>query len=699
MPATAKQLKARWETDDGRERLSRVKEALKNREDWASILAEFPHVDEVGNGRDLRGANLAVAHLRGADLRGADLSEADLSHCNLTDTKLARAVFRHAILRHAQMAKSEGVLLADFGGADMCGARLPAGVGYADRLTEIGDICKVGNRQFMTVVLGCLFALLTGMATSDVQLLTDSATTKLPVIGTSVRIVGFYVAAVWLLAGLCVYFDLSLQRLWNGLSHLPAILPDGSPLPHRAYPWSFVDFAPVCYPRLREGEPGRITMVMRILISFVLAWALVPLTLFLMWRRTLCRQDGFLTSMHLACLAVSTVAGVWLCFSALRTLRHGSVRPRWRKRRWWWRMAGESWFLCRTAAYTVALLLHPLILSWQAIYGAGWEGRRLGCRCSADFEEQEVSVKPGGWDGSRPEWYVKGASLRRRSLRHVRAHRAFLVNAHLYEADLTGADLREAHLQGADLRRATLDKANLVDAELCGAKLADAKLRHEAILRGADFQEADLGRAHLEDAILTGADLRRADLGRAHLRRATLTEANLQEAWLEDADLRDARLSGADLRGANLADARLTGADLSRADLQKALLQRAALHLATLQHADLRQANLQEAQLQRADLRRAELQGVKARRAILRDALLQHADLQRADLREADLQGGGFQEAHLEGADLREAHLEGAFLEGARLEGADLSTALGLTREQLESAHYDDTTKLPEYLR
>jgi len=88
--------------------------------------------------------------------------------------------------------------------------------------------------------------------------------------------------------------------------------------------------------------------------------------------------------------------------------------------------------------------------------------------------------------------------------------------------------------------------------------------------------------------------------------------------------------------------------------------------------------------LRETDLRRAILDGTH-----LEGALLTYAHLERAILLKA----------HLEQARLDRAHLEGANLSGAHLEGTNLDGATGLTHQQLEEAHTDDQTILPDYLR
>jgi hypothetical protein len=83
----------------------------------------------------------------------------------------------------------------------------------------------------------------------------------------------------------------------------------------------------------------------------------------------------------------------------------------------------------------------------------------------------------------------------------------------------------------------------------------------------------------------------------------------------------------------------------------------------------------------------------------LATAYLPFAKLQRAFLYEANLKGAMLYNANLRGAWLWKAHLHNAILEGAYLEGADLTAAEGLTWDQLGQAHYDEHTKLPDYLR
>lgn len=82
----------------------------------------------------------------------------------------------------------------------------------------------------------------------------------------------------------------------------------------------------------------------------------------------------------------------------------------------------------------------------------------------------------------------------------------------------------------------------------------------------------------------------------------------------------------------------------------------------------------------------------------LRGADLVGADLAGADLRAATLRGAVLVGADLRRADLRSADVTGADLRGADLTGADLAGILFLTQAQLDAAHGNDDTTLPEHL-
>ena len=98
----------------------------------------------------------------------------------------------------------------------------------------------------------------------------------------------------------------------------------------------------------------------------------------------------------------------------------------------------------------------------------------------------------------------------------------------------------------------------------------------------------------------------------------------------------------------------------------------------------------------RIDLQRTDLAGADLGGARLAGAYLSRTNVRKAYLHEADLGGAWLHDTDLSEADLSGADLRDAFLGGADLVGADLSTARGMTPEQLKCLRrIDGRTRLP----
>ena len=186
-------------------------------------------------------------------------------------------------------------------------------------------------------------------------------------------------------------------------------------------------------------------------------------------------------------------------------------------------------------------------------------------------------------------------------------------------------------------------------------------------------------------------------LGRLPLRPG-VPRGDLSNALLAGAQLTGANLSGAQLTSANLSGAVLDKANLSRAVLDKANLSGAVLDKANLTAAELIEANLTGAKLIDANLTGAILFGADLPGAMLIGADLSYAGLTSTDLSRAGLTSTNLSGALLDRADLFGALLDKANLSGAELDRADLREIPDLTQEQLNSAHGDANTRLPDGL-
>lgn len=496
---------------------------------------------------NLQGAYLIDAKFRNADLRSANLQRANLRGSDLQQAKLLNTKLRDADLQDANLAETTGLLAGQLGGANVCGAKLPGEIRNFDGLKGVEEVSKHAGNLLFSLLLVCVYSWLTVATTTDALLLTNSASSPLPIVGAAVPIVAFYLAAPFFLLGLYIYLHLNLQRLWEGLAELPAVFPDGRPLDKKAYPWLLNGLVCAYLPRLKKYRPPLSRV--QVGISVLVAWWLGPLTVLLFWARYLRRHDWPATVLLVALLTASISAAIMLYRLAattlsgesrkLRTLKEALKDPSSYKR--CVLILGVAAVFCLfsfgaiegiRADFAPATPDSPLTTNLKAADPRLWVPRALmflGYNPFADLREVDVSVRPSNWTGQKDDEIalVKRARLRGKNLRYADAYRAFLV----------AADLNGANLQGAYL--------------------------FQTNLRGADLMWADL-----QEAFLSEADLQAANLQRANLRAVDLSGANLKQARMEGAILKETSLEGTDLRGADLTDA--TG--LTKKQIETALI-------------------------------------------------------------------------------------------------------------------------------
>ncbi|RVN83649.1 pentapeptide repeat-containing protein, partial [Sinorhizobium meliloti] len=144
----------------------------------------------------------------------------------------------------------------------------------------------------------------------------------------------------------------------------------------------------------------------------------------------------------------------------------------------------------------------------------------------------------------------------------------------------------------------------------------------------------------------------------------------------------------------NLEKATLVRASLAGARADKANFSRVEAYRGNFSAISAENASFASAELQRTDFTGARLTG----------ADFEKAELGRANFDKAVLTGTRFSMANLSRAKLSGAVLEGpidldrAFLFLTRIEGVDLSSASGLTQEQVDLTCGDGATKLPSGL-
>ena len=293
--------------------------------------AFLSHVDLRGaslNNSDLRDATLTDSDLRGAYLRetklsGTHLDGSDLSHAvmdgallegegkseeeiageedELRDdfgdeeddpgkfvehsrqaASLERTRLNHAVLANARLSDVTGLRAEQLGGADLTNAKLPPEVAKFDLLGNVAEVSKVASATFITQIGASFYSMITIATTTVGRLGESTALTKLPILGTEIPIITFFVAAPFVLAGVYAYFHLYLLRLWRLVAALPARFPDGRSLDEKAFPWLLTSLIELYMPLLHKKR--RPLWWVEVAISVVTAWLVVPasVTMFLL---------------------------------------------------------------------------------------------------------------------------------------------------------------------------------------------------------------------------------------------------------------------------------------------------------------------------------------------------------------------------------------------------------------------------------
>lgn len=152
----------------------------------------------------------------------------------------------------------------------------------------------------------------------------------------------------------------------------------------------------------------------------------------------------------------------------------------------------------------------------------------------------------------------------------------------LNHANWNNACLDRANLQNTSLVGAELNSAEMIKTELQNATLSFAKM-HSIFSVGAYFQDSTLSNAELTEATLANAQLQRAKLIKAKLEEVYMPSVNLQGADLAEANMKKARLLwDVNLKGTNLRDTDLEGAIILGANLRGANLCGSNIHEAYL---------------------------------------------------------------------------------------------------------------------
>ena len=270
--------------------------------------------------------DLYRADLTRAKLTNVNLWRADLRQVNLSKAHLHGTIFHEADLQGANLTDATGLLPRQLAGADVSEARLPANFPLFTALDHVKELSDSAQKVFLSLLVGCVYCWLTIATTTDIDLLTDSASSPLPIIQTPISVVSFFRIAPAILLFVYGYLLLYLQRLWEGLAELPAIFPDGRTLPQRASSWLLNGLVSAHRFRLQDKRPA-FRPVQTFVVGFLIWW-IIPLTLLGLWVRAFPRHEYGITIIQLGVFGLALWGEFWCYIQARATLKgRGGERP------------------------------------------------------------------------------------------------------------------------------------------------------------------------------------------------------------------------------------------------------------------------------------------------------------------------------------------------------------------------------------
>lgn len=216
-------------------------------------------------------SSLSHANLGSADLHGVNLKDANLFNASLKDCDLTDATFHGAYMRNSNLKSTSGLQTEALARANISNAKLPEEVSQFEGLDTVEAASESARKLFIALGLACAYAALAiSTNTSGVGTLT------LPFINVDIGVFGFHVVTPLLLALSFGYFHLQMQRVWEEMSRLPAVFPDGKAIDQKIHPWLVTGLARAHVPFLRDNPVPLFPL--QKLVVIVLAWGTVPLT-------------------------------------------------------------------------------------------------------------------------------------------------------------------------------------------------------------------------------------------------------------------------------------------------------------------------------------------------------------------------------------------------------------------------------------
>ncbi|EIA0836629.1 P-loop NTPase fold protein [Vibrio parahaemolyticus] len=277
-----------------------------------------------------------------------------------------------------------------------------------------------------------------------------------------------------------------------------------------------------------------------------------------------------------------------------------------------------------------------------------------------------------------------------------------ILGQYLYQTRLlsTGSDIESVQLDSI------LSKHKLwIDTQGNEGEVANIS---KVNMRDANLTHTDFSNAIFEWSILSGANFSYSNLTNANLKNIDAANCTFEEVIACNIDLENSKVSGSEFKSfkfyksnflrAELKNASMFNVEISESNCRSISLEKTVLNKCKFIDSDFTGANLKYSNFESLDFEGCDFTRVNFSFSQLNGKDFSNMNLSDSILYKCDLSGTKMIGSDLSNANLSYSILSDCDMSAAILYGADLTNVKGLTREMIESALFDESTRLDKEL-
>lgn len=218
----------------------------------------------------------------GCDFSGSTFEDANLSFVIFGQSNLGNSSFRSTNLRNTNLENTIELTASALRGADLFGSRLPIHLNFSSTVERIEKLSRNLNRTLLFLIVFTLYSCLIASSSNS------SSPINLYPINSDIDFFNFLIFSSLIILTTYIHMHIILQKIWDSISSLPIIFPDGATIFEKIYPTLLSEFA-IRHIRVMKDFAGLRPPThywIQYISAFFFGWLFFPLSiLFILFSR------------------------------------------------------------------------------------------------------------------------------------------------------------------------------------------------------------------------------------------------------------------------------------------------------------------------------------------------------------------------------------------------------------------------------